>query len=371
MTQDSTNPTRPAEKARWRGFTQLALLLLAIAVALYFARAPSRVERGPVSGTAQAKLVATIVKPVATDHVLTVNLTGTVNLARKTTVVSEVVGRVNWVSPAFSNGGTIPANETFIKIDPAEYRLEVEAAKMAVKEAEAHVQIEKDRAGEVARAQAQLGKARAALALAELRLDRTEISLPFACRVISSDLEVGDLVGPAEAVGRMSVLGVVYRPDALQVRVPIGAEDLADLAPAVGRSARIHTDGGTFSAEVMRVSSAFSPKTRLAAVFLKFTEDDSSDRPLPLPGAFADVEISGPELDNVFVLPKSSAWEHDKVWVVRNGVSNSATVRTIARTDAGWVVEAFDAGEGVVVDALSGAREGQEVDASQATTSSQ
>ena len=368
MPQDSTSPSGRPERPRWVGFAQLALIVLAIVVALYFARAPDRVERGPIAGPAQAKPVVSIVKPEATEHLLTLNLTGTVTLERKTTVVSEVVGRVIWVSPRFSNGGSIPANEVFVRIDPAEYRLATEVARMAVAEAEAASRLEEPGTARSALAQARLGKARAALALAELRLARTEISLPYASRVVSSDLEVGDLVGPADDVGRQSALGVVYRPSRLQLRVPIEPRDLAALAPAVGRSARVRTGAGTLEARVVRVSSVVAPRTRLAKIYLRFA-DAAAPGSLPLPGSFARVEVLGPKRDDVFVLPESAAREGDRLWVVRNGALNSLQPSTLGRSAAGWIVEAFDAGDGVVVGTLPAAREGLEVDAAQAPPS--
>ena len=361
MSEESTNPASSSERPRWLGFAQLALILLAVVVALYFARAPDRVERGPIAGPAQAKPVVGIVKPAATGHMLTLKLTGTVTLERKTTVVSEVVGRVVWVSPNFSSGGSIPANEVFVKIDPSKYELEVEAAKMAVKELEAVPNAD-------AAMEARLGKARAELALAERRLARTEISLPYASRVVSFDLEVGELVGPADDVGRQSVLGVVYREGALQTRVPVAQGDLAALAPAVGRSARVRAGGATFEAKVARVSSVVAPKTRFAALFLKFAEDASPES-LPLPGTFAHVEIMGPGRDGVYVLPESAARERDRVWVVKNGALTSLAPVTVGRTDSGWIVEAFDAGDGVVVGTLPSAREGLKVDAAQSPPS--
>ena len=365
MSQESTNPSRPSEKPRWLGFAQLGLILLAIVVALYFARAPSRVDRGPVSGSAQAKPVVNIVKPAATEHVVQVDLTGTVTLERRVTVVSEVVGRVIWVSPKFSNGGSIPANETFVKVDPTEFGLGVQAAKTAVVEAEAIVVGAKARAGEgagpsIALAEARLGKARLALALAELRLARTEISMPFASRVLASNLEMGALVGPPEAVGKLSALGVVYRPGALQVRVPIEIADLTGLAPAIGRIAKVRTVTGTYDARVARVSAAVAPKTRLATAFLEFG-DDMAGKPPPVPGTFAQVRIFGSKRDGVYLLPESAARERDSIWVVKDSALRSLTPKTVGRTAAGWIVEAFDSGDGVVVSALSGAREGLEV----------
>ena len=368
MPQDSTNPSGRSERPRWVGFAQLALILLAIVVALYFARAPSRVERGPIAGPAQAKPVVSIVKPAATEHLLTLNLTGAVTLERKTTVVAEVVGRVVWVSPNFSNGGSIAANEVFIRIDPTEYELEVQAARMAVREIEAFPEMANAVAGTRAVLEAKLEQARTTLALAELRLARTEISLPYASRVISSDLEVGALVGPADDVGRQSKLGVVYRPSRLQVRVPIEPRDLATLAPAVGRTARVRTVAGTLDARVVRVSAVVAPRTRLAKIYLKFA-DDAAPGTLPLPGSFARVEVVGPRRGNVFVLPEAAARESDRLWVVRDGALNSLKPGTLGRSAAGWIVEAFDAGEGVVVGSLPAAREGLEVDAAEAPSS--
>ena len=373
MSTESSVPASPSRRRSWLGIAQLALLVIAVAIALYFARAPVRVERGPVSVSGEAVPVVEVYSPNPAHHVQQMDLTGTVTLDRKHAVVSEVVGRVIWVSPEFVNGGSIPTDEVFVKIDPTEYELEVRAAEMAVAEAEADVQIAQRNAEEhdalsVARAEARLGRARADLALAELRLTRTEIKLPFAARVISSELEVGDLVGPSDEVGRRSVLGVVYRPEALQVRVPIAVPALIAVEPAIGRAAQIDTEFGTYDAVIARTSSVVALETRLARAFLKFSNDIPTES-LPVPGTFAEVRIFGSTWDDVFVLPEAAAREHGRVWVVKEGTLQSRTPTTVGHTADGWIVEAFDAGDGVVVSTLSGASEGLNVSASQTPVS--
>lgn len=380
MSEDRTNPASHSERPRRLGFVQLALIVLAVAAALYFARAPDRMERGPISGAAQATPVVSVVKPMATEHVVTAMLTGTVKAERRARVRSEVEGRVIWVSPKFTEGGAVRANEPLVRIEPREFELEVEAAKTTVREAEAEIRIERYTAEEnvasfernnpgkavpenvrrlarIARAEARLGRARAALALAELRLARTSISVPFDARVISSDVEVGELVGETASVGRAAKLGVVYRRGALQIRAPIDPEELSKLEPVVGRAARVLTRSGVYDAEVVGKSSVLSRKTRLTAVFLEFPETASPES-LPAPGTFARIRIVGPKRRNVYVLPDSAARERDAVWVVRDGTLSAAAPKTVARTASGWVVEAFDAGDGVVVGALFGAKEG-------------
>ena len=387
MPQEPSDSASRPDRPQWLGYAQLGLILVAIVVALYFARAPDRVERGATAATTAGpdKPAVRVVQPAAKKYTFAVRVTGTVTLERRTKVVSQVVGRVVWVSPKFTNGGSLQANETFIRIDPAEFEIGVRAAEMRVREAEASLQIQKSLAKEgagkfakanpgaeipervrrispIARTEARLGRAQAALELARLQLARTNISLPYDSRVVRSDVDVGELVGPAENVGRSWVLGVVYRPGTLQVRAPVEPKDLKNFAPMVGRAARISTWSGKFSGEVVRVSPLVAPRTRLASMFLNFAKD-TPPASLPAPGTFAEIVVTGPTRDNVFVLPEAAARDRDSVWVVRKGAMASFKPKTLGRTADGWIVEPFDAGEGVVVGVLANAREGLQVTA--------
>ena len=394
MAEEPNSSGNPSGGTEWRGYAQLGAIVFLIAVALFFARAPGRVERGAASGPAAESVRPTVrvVHPSPTEQALTVELTGTVNLEERVRVASEVVGRIAWVSPDFSNGGSIRANEPFIRIDPAEFELQVEAAEMAVREADAQVWVERAGAEEdiraferenpgvepseairrlpsIAEAEARLMRAQADLKLAELRLERTNISLPYDGRVTASDVEVGELVGPADRVDRpASRLGIVYRTEALQVAVPIEPRDLEYLDPVIGRSARVAGEMATWEARVARVSSVVAPRTRLASVFLKFAEDAHPDS-LPAPGTFVEVAFAGPVYEDVYVLPESVLQERDSVWVVRDGLLSAFAPETVGRTATGWVVQAFDAGERLVVGVLPGAREGLAVEVTAAPSS--
>ena len=361
MAEQTKGPESDRGGRRVIGVLQLILIIAVVAVALYFARAPERTVRevAPELTDERAKPAVSVVRPSPTRQALSVRLTGSVKLDGRVKVASEVEGRVVWVAPQFSHGGSITANEAFVRVDPAQYELELEAAQMAVREAEARVRIERSRGaleaasfssqrpGEevpdfvrrtpmIELAEAALGKARAELGLARLRLERTSISLPYAGRVVRSDVEVGDLVGPADRAGVSPVLGVVYRTEALEVDAPIESRDLGYLAPAVGRAARVHVQGGTLDAEVARVSSVVSPKTRLASLFLEFPEGTPAES-LPLPGTFVEVEIPGPTHENVYVLPESAVQVGGSVWVVGDGVLRSHVPgSSVAPPTAGW-----------------------------------
>ena len=358
MAQQSTNSNDKREKSRLLGYVQLVLIIGIIVVAIVFARSPDRVERQLDTSSEAEKIIpsVTVVQPQVVDIALPVRLTGNVSLEERVIVTSEAKGRVAWISEKFKTGKTIPANEVFVKIDPTEYIL-------LVKEAEAMLQLE-NLQGEAegsaeSAAKAKLLKTR--LELAQHRLAQTEISLPYDVLVIASDIEVGELVGPYEYVGRDAArLGTVFRPEALQVSAPVEPHILEKMNPLIGQTAQVNITGKTYEATIDRVSPLVARDTRLRRIFLKFT-NDAEAASLPLPGMFAEISVTGPSFKNVYVLPLSVQQFNESVWIVNDGVLNSFSPVPISYTDDGWIVEAFDAAAGIVTGTFRGAANGVNV----------
>lgn len=385
MPEETKNGDTPN---RWLGYVQIGALVILLAVAIYFAQSPNRSRPVDTSdldfGVAQTPQVS-VVNPTPTQQRISIQLTGNVRLERRTNISAEVSARVAWISPNFTNGGSIPANQTFIKLDDEDFQQALELAEANVLEAEARVERQKKR-GEhdasvfaskypeldvtprvlrepsVVVEEAKLEKAKVALEIAQRRVNKAQISLPFDSQVVNADIGLGELVGPR------TPLGVVYNQADLQVEGPIEIRELAQLFPVVGRSARIQANGRTFGATVVGVSSVVAPRSRMASIFLKFGADVPLDA-LPLPGTFAEIFIDGPEVQNVFVLPLSAAQDQDSIWVVDNGTLKSVTPSVLGRTKSDWIVEAFDTRDGVVLGSVPMAREGLSVESELAATS--
>lgn len=386
MQEGGTDSGTRQDRRTWRGYVQIALLCVALAAALYFARAPSfgSLQVDSASSAGSAPPVVEVVLPTTTAQSLTVRLTGTVSLQERTTIASGLDGRIVWMSPDFVSGGSITAGETILRIDPAEYELEVAKAQAAVEAAEARVWLEETvgegnvrtfrlanpdvepsawirRLPQLALAQAELKEAQTALELAELQLARTHISLPYDVRVVTTDAAIGEWASPDSTV-RSAALGVVYQTGALQIRVPIEPRDLAYLEPAVGRAVRVTDRLGVWKGAIVGVSSVVDPGSRLSSVYIEFAEGGNAN-PLPDPGKFVEVAIEGPPFQDVYVLPNTVPQGEGGIWVVRDGRLHMFLPEEFGRTTEGWVVKAFDAGEGVMVGSLPGAREGLEVSA--------
>ncbi|MCY4096078.1 MAG: hypothetical protein OXG05_13245, partial [Gammaproteobacteria bacterium] len=150
-----------------------------------------------------------VVRPTSTSSALTVDLTGEVSLARRVEIRSQVTGRVTFVSPAMRNGGSFNAGETLVTIDRTDLELALEMAHAFADAQRARVrkhEFEGELASEafrranpgeqvpdiiahapqVERFRARLRGALAAVQQAELDLSRSELSLPFAGKVLRS-----------------------------------------------------------------------------------------------------------------------------------------------------------------------------------------
>ena len=380
MSEPGASPSvSDVRRPRWRGYAQIALILLALAVAVYFAQAPSRSQRIVLPEQAAAGPVPVqVVRPSVTAVALPVALTGTVEAQVQVSVRAEATGRIVWVSPSFREGGTLAADEVIVRLDPEDAALRVQAAAAGVRAAEAMVRFQKARADAarrlfgarrpgvdgfdwvgrdeaVAATEARLEQARTLLTLAERALDKTSVSLPFTSRVVRAGAEVGQFVGPLRIP-----LGLVYRDGALEVTAQVHPRDLALLEPVIGRAAQVRTEGAVHTAVVTRVSSVVDPNSRMATLHLELQADGAD---VPMPGMFAEIEIVGPLRENVYRLPHAVRQDDDTVWIVDGDALRSVRPPVVGDTADGWVVEAFDAGAGVVVGAPPRARDGLAVTA--------
>lgn len=375
--QESTEETKSArETPKWKGILQLAVIVLVIAAAIWFARAPSRefLELDSGGGLTRIDPTANVIHPETTNAAHSVALTGTVGTLGEVVVIPEASGDIVYVAENFRNGGEFAKDETLVQIDTTEYEIALENAKLSLTYAKAHlrevldkqsrgelslsrnedgeVDLWLDLDGEIDQAKTRVEMAENGIKLREIALDETRIRMPFDGYVMTTQISVGQVV-----TTHSSRIGQVYAKNELRVRVPISSFDLDSLQPILGRSADVIVDGRTYRTEVERVSRRVDIETRLGALYL-FLLDQENTEYLPRPGAFADVIIEGPQHQNVFVLPEATMQINGSVWLVNEGTLVSFTPESLGFADEGWLVSAFDPLDGVVMGSISGAREG-------------
>jgi RND family efflux transporter MFP subunit len=323
--------------------------------------------------------------PVVSETVsLTVQSQGTVRPRTETILGSEVSGAIINVSPKFIAGGVFEKGEVLMRIDPTNYRVEVEQAEALLGQR----QIEFDGAAklrtqgyraesEYASAAAALASARAALVRARRNLERTFISLPYAGMVRSKDADLGQFV----SIG--SRLGVTFATDYAEIRLPLTDRDLAfvDLPSAADVSATGYASGPrvTIAAEqrgdmtywqghIVRSEGVVDEKTRVTYAVAQIEDPyrlhagEDTGAALPM-GTFVAATIDGKTVQDVVRLPRSVLRGNGQIVVV--GDDNLLQIRSVEvlRTDAkyAYILNGISDGERISLTSIENPINGMKV----------
>ena len=399
--QGTAEPAGPeGQQARrgWRGWAQIALVLAAIGIAYYFARAPAvdPIEGDGLAGVAAPRPTVQVVRPAVVQASRQVAATGVVSAVGGVALRSQVAGKAVFVSPSLRAGASFAAGQPLVRIERRDYELRLAAAEAQLRYAEAELLKQRlrgeyrsqrflranpgatvpsivARLPQIAREEAEVEWAKVLIEKAKVDLARTTLSLPFDGWVRTSTLLVGEVVRPAKAVAR------VFPKDAVQVEARLSEADMAALGecapaagaseagaasttgcrapPVLGHAAKVRAGGHLFDVVVERVSAVVNLKSRLATVYMGFADTVPLDA-LPRPGTFVNVTLDGPLLDGVFVLPDTAQREDGSVWIVADGALRSFAPHGLGHSSSGWLVAPFDPHDGVVVGPVAGAREG-------------
>nr|VFJ96026.1 MAG: RND family efflux transporter, MFP subunit [Candidatus Kentron sp. LFY] len=291
------------------------------------------------------------------DYTVIITTRGTVSPRTQSTLVAEVSGRITSVSPKFRAGGFFETGNVLLTIDSRDYentvtimRAELAQARFTLKEEEARVnqaQIDWKRLGgdqrpsdlvlrkpQLASRQASVAAAQARLYQAELDLERTRITAPYAGRVLEKLVDVGQHVSAG------TVLASLYAVDYVEIRLPLSDEQLAfvDLpeayrdqslsapstrpqqkpGPLVTVSTRIGRNHHRWVGNIVRAEGAIDIESRQLFVIAQIDNPYARQggRPPLKVGRFVKAEIRGRTLQGVFVVPSIAVRVGDEVWVI-------------------------------------------------------
>jgi len=357
------------------GVLQVLAVIVLMVLAVVFSRAPDKPVAIPAtqnlaSATGKPLPLVSVLRPSASSAQLAVNSTGSVAVRSYVTLTSQVSGRVVATSVALRSGGSFSAGETLVTLEQQDFTLALAQVQADVTSAQASLQLSQAEASvditsyqrlnpgkqvppliakepQIAQANAQLLAAIARRDIAQVNLDRSVYSLPFSGRVVESSADEGQMLNTAQSFGR------VYALDAVEIVISLAPQELAKIAPAENRVAMITADGFTFEGRIDRIAAERDPRTQFVQVFLTANESQSL-----MPGAFVSVKLSGPVIDNTFLLPESAVQVGQTFWIVKDGTIAEVSANILGRSNGQYIVEAFEYAEGVITGAVPGARDG-------------
>ena len=332
-----------------------------------------------------------------TDLTLQVRAEGTVAPRTESQLVPEISGRVVEVSPSLAAGGFFDEGDVLLKIETRVYELAITRAEAAIEQAKLRLTTERQEAevarleweslgtGEpspllfrepqIAEVQASLAAAEASREQARYDLDRTVLRAPFAGRVRSKQVDVGQFVQ------RGMSLATLYSVDVAEVRLPIPNSELEycrlplayrngesqGTGPKVKLSARFAGEEHTWQGRIVRTEGEIDPRTRMvnavAQVQDPYARGQNSRRPPLAVGMFVQAEIEGIRVRDVIRAPRTALREGNVIYVVdRRGRLRFREVEPLrAERDVVLIKEGLEEGELICLSPLEAAVNGMTV----------
>jgi len=315
-----------------------ALVATGFAVAAWqlLASAPqSKRERPP----APVALVD-VIESQSADYPLTLAAEGPVVSAFELEIRPEVGGKILTLHPDFEPGGKILAGSTILQIEPDEYVLAVTAAEAEIAKARAALALEQGRRvvareeldilqgsievdassralalrkPQLRQVQAELGVAENQLQRAQLDLRRTELRLPYDVLVLERARVSGEVVAARELVGRVTQADEYWVE--LRTRPYLLKRLNARSAETPGSHVTVHEGGRSFPGEIVRIRAELAPGSRLAGVIAAVPVQNADGDRLLL-GSYVQAEIRAGEMKQAVQVPRRAVRDNQRVWVV-------------------------------------------------------
>ncbi|MFQ3324875.1 MAG: RND family efflux transporter MFP subunit [Pseudomonadales bacterium] len=324
---------------------QIAVLAIGMAVVMFFKYgkpAPEEVDIVAINAPA-----IDVLQISPGPIVMTVHTQGTVKPWLEIDVLSQVSGEVKEVAGSFSEGGFFSKGDSLVRVDELNYQTALLRARAKLADAEQLLAVEKGRALQAKRewrnlqdenanalflrkpqlqsAEAQVAAAKGDVASANLDLEYTNINLPFAGRLKSTHVNLGQFVSNGMKVAS------VFSTEKVEVRLPLSDNQVSLLDLPINHGNKSLVDGvpvllnGVFSGQtwqwegvIKRTSAVIDDRSRffyaVAEVYEPFKQVDAKP-PLNI-GQFVRAEIRGRIVDNAMILPRRALRAGNSIWVV-------------------------------------------------------
>lgn len=282
-------------------------------------------------------------------------------LARSQAVLANDRRQAERLAELFARG-LVSAQES----DNARTAHESSQAALRAQEAQvqvARVQIETTES-QVKLAESQVERERAALRMAQMRVDDTRLVAPFAGYVSHKHLDVGAAVNATAAASSNASVAILTLQDidTVKIQIEVPERDVARVRP--GNAVRLTADaypGRTFQGTVQRVVHTLDPRTRTMGVEV----DIPNPGHLLKPGMYARVQLVLEVRRGVLLVPLEALVGGEgqpAVLVVRSGTVTTVPVE-LGPTDGPrvQVVKGLGAEDQIIVQGKDLVREGQTV----------
>ncbi|MBH0058597.1 efflux RND transporter periplasmic adaptor subunit [Pseudoalteromonas sp. SWXJZ94C] len=278
---------------------------------------------------------------------------GTVKPRTQSLLVAQASGQIIKVSDEFREGGFFKKGDVLLKLDDRDHQAEVKSAQADLLAAEQRLLEEKARGQQaitdwkrlggsdqastlvlrepqLAAAEAEVLSAQATLEKANLDLERTEITAPYAGRILSRSVDLG------QVVSENMQLATIYAIDSVEIRLPIKNRDLSFVnLPERYRDGEKNQAGSvvkftsdlvgeqTWQGQLSRTEGAIDEGAQQLYAVAKINDPykSAANNQYPIKiGQYIKAQITGKTVSNALIIPNSTIYQGTYVYIVEEGV---------------------------------------------------
>lgn len=307
------------------------------------------------------------------DYPIMLQSYGTVQPRTRSILIAQVGGQLVSINEKVRDGRFFEKGDVLGQIDPRDYEADVRISEASLADArqslaEAVARSEQaledwERLGnegeptelvlrlpQLEAAKARVKSAESALSKAQLDLERTNITAPFAGRVIRKLVDVG------QVVSSNTQLAEIYATDVVEIRLPLRNRDLgfielpeslryADAAKATEIPVTIRSDligNEEWQAKLVRTEGAIDESARqlhvIAQIDDPFGRQSEGRSPLKI-GEYVTAEIAGKTLPRVLVIPNNTIYQGAFVYTVEEGILRRKDIQIAWQNDIEAIIE--------------------------------
>lgn len=358
----------------------IILSSLAMAVVMIMAKPPAQ--------AVENKFIPPLVEtqPVVKQNIrVLIESQGTVSPRTEIILMSEVSGKIEWMSDQLQTGATFSVGDVLLKLEKRDFELAMIAAESNLSQARVNFERElaeselaekewkrikgKGKASDLTLRKPQLAQAKALLAAAEAgyeqaerNFSRADVKAPFSGRVRSKNADVGMVVSPGVTLAQ------VYATDFVEVTLPIAEQDLEfldipldgrfipkDDQPKVTLYIEYAGKSNQWKGKITRSSAEIDSQTRMLSVMAQVSDPYKNiGQAMPLKvGMFVKAKIEGKELPDIVIVPRHTV-RNEKIWVVdREGILRQKSVEILRyERDMAYIYGGLDSTEAVLLTRL-------------------
>ncbi|MEM0514861.1 efflux RND transporter periplasmic adaptor subunit [Pseudoalteromonas sp. YIC-827] len=371
----------------------LVVIVVTVLLVMFIKGNPPKANR--FSSPPKAKVNVAVKTLTPENYQVMIDSFGTVKPRTQSMLVAQASGQIIEISEQFREGGFFEKGDVLLQLDDRDHRAEVKSAQAALLTAEQSLLEEQARGrqaitdwerlgnGEqasslvlrkpqLAAAEASVLSAQATLEKAKLDLERTKITAPYAGRVLSRSVDLG------QVVSNNMELANIYAIDRVEIRLPIKNKDLPFIKlPEQFRDGAKNSAGSlvNFSSDlvgkqqwqgqVIRTEGAIDESAQQLYVVAQINDPyqatSSNQYPIKI-GQYIKAQITGQTIENAIVIPNSAIYQGTYVYVEEQGVLRRKNI-SLAWQNANhaMVAEGLSAGDHLVITPLGQVSSGTQV----------